>query len=214
MAGHLNIGGKTEDRDKKYQVLPSVIQLPASIQGGEIVDKKPQRLEKEAEVNRLLELLKNSETVVLTDYRGLTVAQDVLLRRQLREAGVKYHVAKNSLIKLACHAIEQQALDPYLTGPTAVAFAQDPVTVAKLLTNFIKEVKKTEIKAGLLGKKLISAAEVDALAKLPPREILLAQTVGVFQAPLAGFAGVTSGLLRQLVTVTDRIREQKAAIGA
>ena len=178
------------------------------------MDKKPQRLEKEIEVSRLQELFKNSETIVLTDYRGLTVAQDVQLRRQLREAGVKYHVAKNSLIKLACHANEQQALDPYLAGPTAVAFAQDPVTVAKLLTNFIKEVKKTEIKAGLLGEKLISAAQVDALAKLPPREVLLAQVVGVFTAPLSGFASVTSGLLRQLVTVTDRIREQKAAAEA
>jgi large subunit ribosomal protein L10 len=178
------------------------------------VEKKPQRLVKEAEVSRLQELFKNSEATVLTDYRGLTVAQDVQLRRQLREAGVVYHVAKNTLIKLACHANDQQALDPYLAGPTAVAFAKDPVTVAKLLTAFIKEVKKTEIKAGLLGDKLISAAEVDALSKLPSREILLAQVVGVFQAPLAGFVGVTSGILRQLVTVTDRIREQKAAAEA
>jgi len=178
------------------------------------VEKKPQRLEKETEVSRLQGLFKSNDIAVLTDYRGLSVAQDVQLRRQLREAGVEYHVAKNTLIKLACHANEQQALDPYLEGPTALAFAQDPVSVAKLLTAFIKEVKKTEIKAGLLGDKLISAAEVDALAKLPSREVLLAQVVGVFQAPLAGFAGVTSGLLRQLVTVTDRIREQKAAAEA
>ena len=178
------------------------------------MEKKPQRLEKETEVSRLQGLFKSNDIAVLTDYRGLSVAQDVQLRRQLREAGVEYHVAKNTLIKLACHANEQQALDPYLEGPTALAFAQDPVSVAKLLTAFIKEVKKTEIKAGLLGDKLISAAEVDALAKLPSREVLLAQVVGVFQAPLAGFAGVTSGLLRQLVTVTDRIREQKAAAEA
>ena len=175
------------------------------------MEKKPQRLAKEAEVSRLQELFKNSQAIVLTDYRGLTVAQDVQLRRQLREAGVVYHVAKNTLIKLACHANEQQALDEYLEGPTAIAFAQDPVSVAKLLTAFIKEAKKTEIKAGLLGDKLISAAEVDALAKLPPREVLLAQVVGVFQAPLTAFACVSSGLLRQLVTVTDRIREQKEA---
>jgi large subunit ribosomal protein L10 len=175
------------------------------------VEKKPQRLEKEAEVSRLQGMFKNNEVVVLTDYRGLTVAQDVQLRRQLRAAGVEYHVAKNTLLKLACHANEQQLLDPYLEGPTAVAFAQDPVTIAKLLTSFIKEAKKTEIKAGLLGNRLISAAEVDVLAKLPAREVLLAQVAGVFQAPLAGFAGVASGLLRQLVTVTDRIREQKTA---
>jgi len=178
------------------------------------VEKKPQRLEKEAEVSRLQELFKNADATVLTDYRGLTVAQDVKLRRQMREAGVEYYVAKNTLIKLACHANEQHALDPFLEGPTAVAFAKDPVAVAKLLTAFIKEAKKTEIKAGLLGDKLISVADVDALAKLPPREILLAMVAGVFQAPLAGFAGVTSGILRQLVTVTDRIREQKEAAAA
>ena len=178
------------------------------------MEKKPQRMVKEAEVSRLQELFKNSESIVLTDYRGLTVAQDVQLRRQLRGAGVVYHVAKNTLIRLACHANDQQALDPYLEGPTAVAFAQDPVAVAKLLTSFIKDAKKMEIKVGLLGNKLISAAEVETLAKLPPREVLLAQVVGVFQAPLASFAGVASGLLRQLVTVTDRVREQKAAAGA
>lgn len=178
------------------------------------MEKKPQRLEKEAEVSRLQELFKNSQATVLTDYRGLTVSQDVKLRRQLREAGVEYHVAKNTLIKLACHANDLQVLDPFLEGPTAVAFAQEPVNLAKLLTNFIKEAKKTEIKAGLLGDKLISAVDVENLAKLPPREVLLAQVVGVFQAPLAGFAGVTSGLLRQLVTATDRIREQKAAAEA
>ena len=173
---------------------------------------KPQRLEKETEVSRLQELFKNNDAAVLTDYRGITVAEDVRLRRQLREAGIEYHVAKNTLIKLACHANDQQALDPYLEGPTAVAFAQDPVAVAKFLTTFIKEAKKTEIKAGLLSNRFISAADVEALAKLPAREVLLAQVLGVLQAPLAGFAGVTSGLLRQLVTVTDRIREQKAAL--
>lgn len=175
------------------------------------MEKKPQRLEKEAEVSRLQELFKGAQASVLTDYRGLTVAQDVQLRRQLREAGMVYHVAKNTMIKLACHANGQQSLDPYLEGPTAVAFAQDPVAVAKLLTAFIKDAKKTEIKAGLLGNKLISAADVEALSKMPPREVLLAQVVGVFQAPLAGFAGVTGGILRQLVNVVDRIREQKEA---
>lgn len=178
------------------------------------MEKKPQRLEKEAEVSRLQELFKEADAAVLTDYRGLTVAQDVKLRRNMREAGVEYYVAKNTLIKLACHANDQHGLDPFLEGPTAVAFGKDPVAVAKLLTAFIKEAKKTEIKAALLGDKLISAAQVEALSKLPAREVLLAQVAGVFQAPLAGFAGVTSGLLRQLVTVTDQVREAKAAAEA
>lgn len=175
------------------------------------MDKKPQRLAKEAEVASLQELFKNAEAVMFTDYRGLTVAEDVKLRTKMRTADIEYKVAKNTLIKLACHANDQHAVDPYLEGPTAVAFAQDPVAVAKLLSAFIKETKKTEIKCGLLGDVLISAKEVEALAKLPTREVLLAQVVGMFAAPMSNFAGVTTAMLRQLVTVVDKVREQKAA---
>lgn len=178
------------------------------------MDKKPQRIAKEAEVSRLQELFNNAEVAILADYRGLTVAQDVKLRAKMREAGVEYLVAKNTLIRLACHQNEQQGLDGFLEGPTAVAFGSDPVAAAKLLSNSLKEAKKGQIKAGLLGTKVISAAEVDALAKLPAREVLLAQVVGMMQAPLANFAGVTSGMLRQLVTVVDKVREQKAAAEA
>lgn len=178
------------------------------------MEKKPQRIAKEKEVTRLQELFSNAEVAILTDYRGLSVAQDTQLRAKMREAGVEYHVAKNTLLKLACAQNGQEGLDEFLAGPTAIAFGQDPVTTAKLLTSAIKEYKKTEIKAGLLGTKVISAAEVDALAKLPAREVLLAQLVGMMQAPLAGFAGVTAGMLRQLVTVVDRVREQKVAAEA
>lgn len=178
------------------------------------MDKKPQRIAKETEVSRLQELFNNAEVAILADYRGLTVAQDVKLRAKMRDGGVDYMVAKNTLIKLACHQNEQQGLDAFLEGPTAVAFGQDPVATAKLLSSYFKEVKKGQIKVGLLGDKVITAADVDALAKLPAREVLLAQVVGMIQAPLANFAGVTSGMLRQLVTVVDKVREQKAAAEA
>ncbi len=174
------------------------------------MDKKPQMLAKEAEVARLKELFANSQAVVLTDYRGLTVGQDVKLRAKLREAGVDYSVAKNTLIKLACHANDIDSFDPYLEGPTSIAFTQEPVELAKLMTTFLKDNKKGEVKCALLGDKFITAQEVEALAKLPSREVLLAQVVGMFAAPMANFAGVTSGILRQLVTVTDQVREQKA----
>ncbi len=174
------------------------------------MDKKPQRIEKENQVAALQKLFSESSAAIVTDYRGLTVAQDTVLRNKMREAGVEYLVAKNTLIKIACHNLDQTGLDPYLNGPTAVAFAQDPAAAAKLICDFIKENKKTEVKAALLGDKLIDAAGVEALAKLPTREVLLGQVAGAMQAPMAAFAGVCSGILRQLVTVVDKVREQKA----
>jgi len=173
------------------------------------VDKKPQTIAKENKVADLQQLFAESESVILTDYRGLTVAQDTILRNKMREAGIEYRVAKNTLIKIACDNLDHQGLDEFLNGPTAVVFAKDPAAAAKVVCSFIKETKKTEIKVALLGNKVIDAASVETLAKLPAREVLLAQVAGAFQAPLAGFAGVCAGMLRQLVTVVDQVREQK-----
>lgn len=173
------------------------------------MDKKPQHVKKEAEVAELQKLFNDSKAIILTNYRGLTVAQDVKLRTQMRQAGIDYRVAKNTLIKIACEQNGINDLSEYLNNPTAVAFAQDPVEVAKILSAFIKENKKTEIKAGLLGKTVINASQVDDLAKLPTREVLLAQVAGAMQAPMASFAGCAAAMLRQLVTVVDKVREQK-----
>lgn len=173
------------------------------------MDKKPQTIAKENKVAELQQLFAESEAVILTDYRGLTVAQDTVLRNRMREAGIEYRVAKNTLIKIACNNLDHQGLDEFLNGPTAVSFAKDPVAAAKILSGFIKETKKTEIKVALLGNKVIDAAGVDTLAKLPAREVLLAQIAGALQSPMAGFAGVCAGMLRQLVTVVDKVREQK-----
>ena len=175
------------------------------------MEKKPQLIVKEQEVAELEQLFNASSVAILTDYRGITVSEDVRLRAKLRNAGVEYRVAKNTLIRIACNNYGSTELDSYLNGPTAVAFAQDPVAAAKIISEFIRESKKTKIKAALLTGKLVNAAGVDALAKLPPREVLLAQVAGAFAAPMASFAGVTSALLRQLVTVVDKVREQKSA---
>lgn len=175
----------------------------------ETMEKKPQRVAKEAAVAELQQLFAESQAVILTDYRGITVAEDTLLRNRMREAGVEYRVTKNTLIKLACHQLDIDSLDEFLNGPTAISFANDPVAVAKLVSDFAKEFKKTSVKAGLLDRKAISAAEVDSLAKLPSREVLLARLLGAMQSPLSGFVGCASGMLRQLVTVTDAVRKQK-----
>lgn len=175
------------------------------------MEKKPQFIAKEKEVTELQQLFAKSDAAILTDYRGISVSEDVKLRAQLRKAGIEYRVAKNTLLRLACNNYGSVELDSFLKGPTAVAFAGDPVAAAKILSDFIRESKKTRIKAALLNGKLIDAAGVEALAKLPPREVLLAQVAGAFTAPIAGFAGVTAGILRQLVTVVDKVREQKSA---
>lgn len=175
------------------------------------VEKKPQTIAKEQEVAALQQLFAESQAAILTDYRGITVAQDVKLRAQMRAAGIEYRVAKNTLLKIASNNLDEHGLDSYLEGPTAVAFAKDPVVAAKIVSDFIKENKVTSIKAALLTGTVIDAAGVDALAKLPSREVLLAQVAGSFAAPLSAFASVSSGLLRQLVTVVDKVREQKSA---
>ena len=175
------------------------------------MEKKPQVIAKEQKVAELQELFANSQAVFLTDYRGISVAEDVKLRAKMREASINYLVAKNTLIKIACNNYGSNELDSYLNGPTAIAFAEDPVAAAKILSDFVKESKKTQIKAAMLSGKLIDAQGVEDLAKLPSREVLLAQVAGAFAAPMSSFAGVTAGILRQLVTVVDKVREQKSA---
>ncbi len=175
------------------------------------MEKKPQLIAKENEVAELKELFDNCQAAIITDYRGISVSEDVALRAKLRDAGIEYRVAKNTLIKIACNNYGSTALDEYLNGPTAIAFANDPVAAAKIFSDFVKQSKKTKIKAGLLTGQFVNADSIDALAKLPSREVLLAQVAGGLVAPMASFAGVMSGMLRQLVNVVDAVREQKSA---
>jgi len=174
------------------------------------VTHKPQVIKKEEEISALSQHLTQSSIAVLTDYRGLDVAEVTELRSKLREAGVKYKVAKNTLIRLAAHELGIVDLDKYLEGPTAVAFSADPVAVAKILVEFAKTHNDLEIKSGLLDKKVVNAEDIRNLAKLPPREVLLGQVLGAMQSPMAGFAGSLAGVLRKFVYALDQIREQKA----
>lgn len=156
------------------------------------MEKKPQFIEKENQVAELQQLFADNSAVVLADYRGITVAQDVQLRAKMREAGVDYRVAKNTLIRIAANNYGINDLDAHLEGPTAIAFSSDPIAAAKIMGDFIKNNKVCSFKAGLLDGKYLDAAGVEALAKLPPREILLAQVAGCFAAPMAALARVTN----------------------
>lgn len=170
---------------------------------------------KEPVVKEIKEKLEASQGAVLTDYRGLDVAEVTELRNKLRDAGVEFKVVKNTLTRIAANQIGLEGLDPYLEGPTAIAFGlNDPVAPAKILSDFAKAHKDLEIKAGILEGRVIGIDGVKALADLPSREVLLAKVLGGMQAPMYGFAGVLQGTLRSLVYALNAVREKKAAAEA
>ncbi|NLY90733.1 MAG: 50S ribosomal protein L10 [Firmicutes bacterium] len=171
------------------------------------------RPEKEAIVNEVYEKLSRSQGVVLVDFRGLTVQEATELRKKLREAGVELRVVKNTLTRFAAEKANLSDLVPYLEGPTAIAFGyNDPVSPAKILSDFAKDHKNLELKGGVLEGKVIDQAMVKALAEVPTREVLLGQLAGLLQAPVRNLVNVLSAPLRNTVYVLDAIRQKKAEV--
>ncbi len=168
------------------------------------------REEKAKIVESLKENFSSSQGTVVTDYRGLDVAQVTKLRAKLREAGVEYKVIKNTLAKIAVKNTEYSDISEHLQGPTAVAFSkEDPVAPAKIIYNFSKENKELEIKAGILEDKVIDFDGVKALADLPSRDELLGQVVAAFQSPISGFVNVMQANTRDFVNVLNAIKDKK-----
>ena len=129
--------------------------------------------------------------LVLVDYRGLTVAEDTELRKQLREAGIIYKVCKNTMMKRAFEGTDFAGLNPYLEGPSAIAIAKENATApAKIICEFTKKAPKLEIKAGVCEGKVYDVKGVQELAKIPSREVLLGRLLGSMQSPIANFARV------------------------
>lgn len=170
-------------------------------------------VEQKAElVNHIADKLTNSPSTIVVDYRGLSVDEVTALRKTAREAGVEYKVYKNTMVTRALDQAGIEGFSEYFVGPTAVAFAsEDAVTPAKILDKFAKEHKNLEIKAGIVDGKVIDAAGVTALAKLPSREVLVAQVLGTLNAPIAGLVNVLNGNIRGLAVALNAIAEQKAA---
>jgi len=170
------------------------------------------KLTRQETVEALQAEFQASPNVYVTDFTGLNVTHITDLRRRLRNAGVKYLVVKNTLAQRALAANAVRELDAHLTGPTGFVLAgTNPVGAAKVLAEFVKEHERPAIKGGMLDGKLMSTADVTRLASLPSREVLLAQVAGTFQAPLAGFAGVMSGLLYQMVGALEALRAERSA---
>jgi large subunit ribosomal protein L10 len=166
--------------------------------------------EKEQVINELAESLSKSTIVIATDYRGLTAKDMVLLRRKLREAGIDYKVAKNTLTKYAAEKTGRTQLNDLLSGPLAIAFGyDDEIKPAKVLNDFIKSSgSNLKITGGLLGDKMLTMADITYLASIPPKEVLIAKLVGQLAAPLQTLHYVLSSPIRELLyTLQARVKQ-------
>lgn len=147
--------------------------------------------EKKPIVQEISEKIDGAVSVVLVDHRGLTVAQDTELRKQLREAGVQYKVYKNTMMRFAFKGTDFEQLDQYLDGPSAVAISKDDATApARILCKFAATANKLEIKGGVVEGKAYDSAALDELSKIPSREELLSKFLGSIQSPITNFARV------------------------
>jgi len=142
-------------------------------------------------VEEISELLNGAATAVVVDYRGLTVAEDTELRKQLREAGVVYKVYKNTMINFAIKDTEFADLAQHLEGPTAIAVCKDDATAAaRVLAKFAKTAEALEIKGGVVDGVYCDAAGIGQIASIPSREVLLSKLLGSMQSPVTNFARV------------------------
>ena len=176
------------------------------------------RSEKERVVAELVERLRSTETLIVADYRGLSVTEINDLRGQLLEHGARFTVVKNTLTRRAAEEAGAEALLALLDGPTAIAFLEsdgDPVAVAKALNAAARETKVLEIRGGILDGQQIGEADVKNLATLPPADVLRAQLVSAVSGPLMTVVGLFTAPLRDLVNVLDaRIKQLEEQGGA
>ncbi len=170
------------------------------------------RPEKVAVVDEVRERFSRSDAAVLTEYRGLNVADISALRRSLRTAGGDYKIYKNTLVRFAARDLGLE-IEDLLTGPTAIAFVDgDPVAVAKALRDFARTHEQLVVKGGVLGDKLLSAEDTRALADVAPREELLARLAGAMAAPMVQFAGLLEALPRNFAYGLAALIEQQGGV--
>ena len=164
---------------------------------------------KQATVAELREELANARTMIVSEYRGLTVKEIAEIRRALRKQDVSYRIVKNRLMRIAAEDSVGEALSPLLTGPTAIAFGTDEAATAKAVLDATRPYKIVKITGGVLGDRAIDADAVTRLAALPSREVLLAKLAGGMQAPVGTLAGLFAAPLRNLGYALAQVAEQK-----
>ena len=173
----------------------------------------PVRQKKVQQVDLLTDKLRKAKVAVLTDYRGLTVAQMQELRSRLRTADVEFRVVKNTMARRAAAESGNEALESELKGPIAIAFGyEDLGAPAKLLADFVRATRlKLEIVGGLVEGRVFGPEQIRQLADLPPRDVLLAQLLGTLQSPIAQLVGAVQAPVQELVGLLEARRKQLEA---
>lgn len=170
-----------------------------------------QKIDSVAEMKRQLQ---GHQLAVITKYIGINADQVSRLRKQLRDKQVEYKVFKNTLAKRALDELDLGGAAKFMDGPTAWAFSNDPVAPSKVLKDFGKEAPQVEMLGGILDGKVITKPQLEALASLPPRDVLLAQIVGTIAAPIRNAVSAINAVPNGLVNVLDQIRKKKEEAAA
>ena len=168
---------------------------------------------KQQAVAEIVQKFKGAKSVVVVDYKGLTVEEVTGLRAKFRAGGVDYVVYKNTLVRRAIEELKITGFDDILKGPSAFAVSlKDEITGAKIIKEYMENDKRKvlSVKAGYIEGNTIDAKAVEALAALPPKEVLIARLMGSLNAPVTNLVGVLSATLRSLVYAVEAVRKQKA----
>ena len=168
---------------------------------------------KQQAIDSIAEALGRSKSTIIADYRGLTVEEISRLRRRLRPVGAQFSVIKNTLFKIALENQKLPKVDEYLEGPNAVMLVDgDPAEATKVLAAFIKELRRDvpQIKGGLLGARVMNAADVANLATLPSREVILGNLVGTLQAPMSGVVSTLGAVMQNLIGTIEAYQAKTA----
>ncbi len=169
------------------------------------------RTEKQTFVGEFRDKVREAPVLYLTDFTGLDVKSMTLLRQRLKESGAEYLVVKNRLVKLAVADLDLPDISESLLGPTGVVFGYEGIVEpAKVVSDFAKEHDhKPVFKVGILDNQVVSAAEIERLAQLPPREQLLAQLAGALEGPMAALASALEGKVQEMSGLLEALKEQK-----
>jgi large subunit ribosomal protein L10 len=159
----------------------------------------------------LRELLGETKAAIFADYRGLSVAQLTDLRKRLRGANAEFRIVKNTLFRRAADGfMPVDELEPHLTGPTAISFSKgDPIAATKIMVEFVKDHKAISLKAGVVDGRVYGPDQLEALSKIPPREVLIAQMLGAMNAPVSGLVGTLNGILSNFVFTLQAVADKK-----
>lgn len=179
--------------------------------GGEKLDRKA----KELTVETVRAKFAKANATFIAEYQGIKAVEMNEIRKAFRDSSVEMKILRNTLAKRAITGSDAEALAGNINGPVAIVFSyKDAAAAAKKLTEFAKEKPKLKIRAGSLGKKVISISEITALAELPPREVLLAKLLGSMKSPVTGLVCVLSGVQKKFLYALNAVKDAKAAEGA